>query len=91
MICTIHPLWCKRLLIRSGKVLAIQDTLWRSPLSDADNNTSIEVWVYIDCVTRTRPALDTKLNEIQIATKQDTVVQGIIHFTLTGWTHEKEW
>lgn len=39
-------------------------------------------------MARTRPASNTTLNEIKIATKQKTVLQEIIHRT-PNWTHRE--
>ena len=92
------PVRCQRLLIRlmrfnpipvyvKGKDQVIADALSRNPLAltDDDGDLSIEVDAYASSIQASWPASPARLQEIKLATSQDTTLALVQKFIVSDW------
>ena len=91
------PLRCQRFLMClmrfnpqakhvPGKQMVVADTLSRSPLKlEQEPNTVVDVQAFVDLVESARPATDSQLKRIRVATANDVHLQKVIDFTSQGW------
>ena len=69
-----------------GKELVVADTLSRAPIEDTEGgDLEIETAAYANGIMESLPATDQRLQEIRIATEQDTVLQQLMRLTAEGW------
>ena len=69
-----------------GKKLAVADMLSRNPLVTTGDESTVEpVSTYVDSIDTFRPISDIRVEQLKIATQNDTTLQDVIKYTIQGW------
>ena len=70
-----------------GKQLIVADTLSRSPREETDGGDDLEAetTAYVNAILESLPASERRMQEIQLNTEQDPVLQQVMKFVREGW------
>ena len=93
------PLRCQRLLMRmmrfnpraeyvKGSTLHVADTLSPHPVDPStpyDVHMVSEIEAYVDQTRNTWPVTDDKMDQYRDATSDDTILPGVMQYTIDGW------